>query len=53
MSLSRLDKEKQMYEKEVLDQRTKIDKMKRDNKDDHDIRKQVCCLCTLYTVSCV
>ena len=31
-----------MYEKEVVDQSAKIDKMKAENKDEHDIKKQVC-----------
>lgn len=30
-----------MYEKEVVDQSAKIDKMKAENKDEHDIKKQV------------
>ena len=37
----RLAKEKVMYEKEVVDQQQKIDKMKADVKYEHDIRKQV------------
>ena len=37
----RLSKEKVMYEKEVVDQSAKIDKMKAENKDEHDIKKQV------------
>ena len=37
----RLAKEKVMYEKEVVDQQQKIDKMKADVKCEHDIRKQV------------
>jgi len=30
-----------MYEKEVVDQGKKVEKMKEDNKDEHDIKKQV------------
>ena len=30
-----------MYEKEVVDQGAKVDKMKEDNKDEYDIKKQV------------
>ena len=30
-----------MYEKEVVDQSAKIEKMKAENKDEHDIKKQV------------
>ncbi|XP_067057317.1 tubulin-specific chaperone A-like isoform X2 [Acropora muricata] len=39
--LKRLSKEKVMYEKEVVDQSAKIDKMKAENKDEHDIKKQI------------
>lgn len=39
--VSRLNKEKMMYEKEVEDQKAKVAKMKSDNKDEYDIRKQV------------
>ena len=31
-----------MYEKEVVDQSAKVEKMKAENKDEHDIKKQVC-----------
>ena len=31
-----------MYEKEVVEQGQKVDKMKADNKDEYDIKKQVC-----------
>ncbi len=31
-----------MYEKEVVDQEAKIEKMKSEGKDVYDIRKQVC-----------
>lgn len=41
---SRLAKEKQMYEKEVKDQSAKVEKMKADEKDEYDIKKQVCVL---------
>ena len=41
MYFFRLAKEKVMYEKEVVDQQQKIDKMKADVKYEHDIRKQV------------
>lgn len=41
IELCRLSKEKVMYEKEVVDQSAKIDKMKAENKDEHDIKKQV------------
>lgn len=37
----RLAKEKQMYEKEVVDQGDKVEKMKAENKDEYDIKKQV------------
>ncbi len=43
MHLCRLTKEKNMYEKEVVDQQAKVEKMKSDKKDEYDIRKQVCC----------
>ena len=39
--VSRLSKEKVMYEKEVEEQRAKVEKMKSDKKDEYDIRKQV------------
>ena len=39
--LLRLDKEKMMYEKEVVDQQAKVDNMKSEKKDQYDIRKQV------------
>ncbi len=45
MCLCRLDKEKRMYEKEVVDQQGKVDKMKAEGKDEYDIRKQVCSPC--------
>ena len=41
---SRLAKEKQMYGKEVKDQSAKVEKMKADEKDEYDIKKQVCAL---------
>lgn len=31
-----------MYEKEVVEQSEKVEKMKAENKDEHDIKKQVC-----------
>ena len=37
----RLAKEKEMYKKEVKDQGAKVDKMKAENKDEYDIKKQV------------
>ncbi len=40
----RLAKEKTMYEKEVVDQEAKIEKMKAENKDEYDIKKQVNCI---------
>ncbi|KAL9986439.1 hypothetical protein ACROYT_G000590 [Oculina patagonica] len=39
--VKRLAKEKQMYEKEVVDQGAKVEKMKAENKDEYDIRKQI------------
>ena len=30
-----------MYEKEVVDQGAKVEKMKADGKDEHDVNKQV------------
>ena len=33
-----------MYEKEVKDQSAKVEKMKADEKDEYDIKKQVCVL---------
>lgn len=33
-----------MYEKEVKDQSAKVEKMKADEKDEYDIKKQVCAL---------
>lgn len=41
MHMHRLAKEKIMYEKEVVDQEAKIEKMKAENKDEYDIKKQV------------
>ncbi|XP_064391261.1 tubulin-specific chaperone A-like [Halichondria panicea] len=38
--VKRLFKEKQMYEKEVVDQEEKVEKMKVDGKDEYDIKKQ-------------
>lgn len=32
-----------MYEKEVVDQEAKIEKMKAEKKDEYDIKKQVTC----------
>ena len=37
----RLSKEKTMYEKEVVDQEARIEKMKAENKDEYEIKKQV------------
>ena len=31
-----------MYEKEVVDQEAKVEKMKAEGKDEYDIKKQVC-----------
>lgn len=39
--LKRVTKEKTMYEKEAEDQEKKVEKMKQDGKDEHDIRKQI------------
>ena len=39
---ARLAKEKVSYEKEAEKQMTKINAMKDEGKDEHDIRKQVC-----------
>ena len=36
-----------MYEKEVVDQTAKVEKMKEEKKDEHDIKKQVCFVTTL------
>ena len=36
-----------MYEREVVDQAAKVEKMKAENKDEHDIKKQVCFVTTL------
>lgn len=49
----RLFKEKQMYEKEVVDQEEKVEKMKVDGKDEYDIKKQVhdCHLLYITTLS--
>ena len=33
-----------MYEKEVVDQEAKIEKMKAENKDEYDIKKQASCV---------
>ena len=41
-----LAKEKMMYEKEVVEQERKIEKMKAEGKDEYDIKKQV----TLYSL---
>ncbi|XP_077989117.1 tubulin-specific chaperone A-like [Glandiceps talaboti] len=38
--VKRLGKERSMYEKEVVDQQEKINKMEADGKDEYDIRKQ-------------
>ena len=48
---SRLAKEKQMYEKEVKDQSAKVEKMKADEKDEYDIKKQVCALFLQWPLS--
>ena len=45
--ICRSSKEKVMYEKEVVDQTAKVEKMKEEKKDEHDIKKQVCCVTTL------
>lgn len=37
----RLSKEKQMYEKEVVDEEAKVERMKAAGRDEYDIRKQV------------
>ena len=34
-----------MYDKEVVEQSAKIEKMKAENKDEHDIKKQVNSFC--------
>ncbi|CAH3109574.1 unnamed protein product [Porites lobata] len=39
--LKRSSKEKVMYEKEVVDQTAKVEKMKEEKKDEHDIKKQI------------
>ncbi|XP_031573174.1 tubulin-specific chaperone A-like [Actinia tenebrosa] len=39
--LKRLSKEKTMYEKEVVDQGQKVEKMKAEGKDSHDVNKQI------------
>lgn len=39
--VKRLAKEKTMYEKEVVDQSAKVEKMKADEKDEYDIKKQI------------
>lgn len=44
MYAHRLAKEKTMYEKEVVDQEAKIEKMKAENKDEYDIKKQASCI---------
>ena len=36
-----LSKEKQMYEKEVVDEEAKLERMKTDGRDEYDLRKQV------------
>ena len=41
MFLFRLGKEKGLYEKEVKEQEEKIEKMKAEQKDEYDIKKQV------------
>ena len=33
-----------MYEKEVVDQEAKIEKMKAENRDEYDIKKQASCI---------
>lgn len=37
----RIDKEKTMYEKEIVDEQAKVDKMIAEGRDEYDIRKQV------------
>ncbi|KAJ7385365.1 hypothetical protein OS493_016445 [Desmophyllum pertusum] len=39
--VKRIAKEKKMYEKEVMDQGAKVEKMKEDGKDEHDVNKQI------------
>ena len=39
--ITRLNKEKGMYEKEVKDQETKVESMKAAGKDEHEIKQQV------------
>ena len=41
-----------MYEKEVVDQEAKIEKMKADKKDEYDIKKQVCSQTCLVSYVC-
>ena len=48
---SRLAKEEQMYEKEVKDQSAKVEKMKADEKDEYDIKKQVWALFLQWPLS--
>jgi len=38
--VKRLAKEKEMYEKEAVDQAAKVEKMKAEEKDEYDIKKQ-------------
>ncbi len=47
----RLYKEKQMYEKEVIDLEAKVEKMKADGKDEYDIKKQVTVNFRTFTLS--
>ena len=37
----RLAKEKLMYEKETVQEEEKVEKMKADGRDEHDVKKQV------------
>ena len=43
LSFFRLGKEKSAYQKEVIAQEAKIEKMKADGKDEYDIKKMVSC----------
>ena len=41
-----------MYEKEVVDQEAKIEKMKAENKDEYDIKKQASCIYKIVCCHC-
>ena len=45
---SRLTKEKNSYEKEVVKEEERLEKKKRDGLDEADLRKQVKIFCVLY-----